>query len=422
MVNPLDDYTLEIKPHNRDIPRWETGALWPSGYYFGDGSGGRYAQYPSLTRCGVGVHYVDLDKKPTYKMSTPLPGEVQSNNRAEIYAILIAVQNIELAGIIDFFTDNKIARDTYNKGKDRARLANHADLWSGIFQHIENKYIDLRVYWIPSHTDKHREKKEKAPSWMQEWHVRGNDEADTLAGAAAALHEIPSRIAQPIVKTCTDLRLIQNRLIMVTKMFPQRAHTKTILKHVVYKPTYQDKILELISSSKHDCILHNNRVHCYQCSTSIHIKAPNIRDFLESSCLPIQYTYSHAVGNQHTHHTHRVVVYGGIYMCTKCGATGSRKLVKLARECKRPTAAGKINRDAYADGRPLPKYDGWPYKRIHLDDNIIINNIQMQIDRIQKAYEQQYANPDTESEDSAWECEEIIEDTNMGGPVPSLIR
>jgi len=102
-------------------------------------------------------------------------------------------------------------------------------------------------------------------------------------------------------------------------------------------------------------------------------------------------------------------------MCIKCGATGSRKLVKLARECKRPTAAGKINIDAYAEGRPLPKYEGWPYKRIHHDDNIIINNIQMQIDRIQKAYEQQYANPDTESNDSAWECEEIPEDTYMGG-------
>lgn len=129
----MDDYTLEIKPHNRDITRWEIGALWPSGYYFGDGSGGRYAQYPTLTRCGVGVHYVDLDKTPTYNMSTPLPGEVQANNRAEIYAILITVHNIELAGKIDFFTDNKIARDTYNKGKDRARLANHADLWSEIF-------------------------------------------------------------------------------------------------------------------------------------------------------------------------------------------------------------------------------------------------------------------------------------------------
>jgi len=40
----------------------------------------------------------------------------------------------------------------------------------------------------------------------------------------------------------------------------------------------------------------------------------------------------------------------------------------------------------------------------------------MQIDRIHRACEQQYANPDTESDDSAWECEEIPEhDTHMGG-------
>ena len=38
----------------------------------------------------------------------------------------------------------------------------------------------------------------------------------------------------------------------------------------------------------------------------------------------------------------------------------------------------------------------------------------MQIDRIRKAYEHQYANPETESEDSAWECEDIT-DTYMEG-------
>lgn len=74
LCNPLDDYTLQIKPHTRDIQTWDIGALWPSGYYFGDGSDGRYSKYPSLTRCGVGVHYVDPDKIPTYDMSTPLPG------------------------------------------------------------------------------------------------------------------------------------------------------------------------------------------------------------------------------------------------------------------------------------------------------------------------------------------------------------
>lgn len=151
---------------------------------------------------------------------------------------------------------------------------------------------------------------------MQDWHVKGNNEADTLAGAAAALHEIPNRIAQPITQLCTNLALIQNRLIHVTKMFPQRQHNKTIHKHITYKPTYQDRIMELVSKSKHDCILQNNRIYCPHCETSIHIKAPNIREFLESSCLPIEYTYTHAVGNLHTHHTHRMVIYGGhLLMC-----------------------------------------------------------------------------------------------------------
>lgn len=48
--------------------------------------------------------------------------------------------------------------------------------------------------------------------------------------------------------------------------------------------------------------------------------------------------------------------------------------------------------------------------------DIIINNLQLQLDTIQKAYEQQYVIHDTES-DFEWECENIpeIEDTYMGG-------
>jgi len=229
LCNPLEDYTLQIKPNNRDIYVWDTEALWPSGYYFGDGSGDRYSKYPSLTRCGVGIHYVDTHKFPTYDMSTPLPGEIHTNNRAELYALLLVVQNLELAGKVDFFTDNKIIKDTYNKGKYRAIIANHADLLAEVFLHIEENYRDISVYWMPTHTDKHPEKKEKAPAWMQDWHVKGNNEADTLAGAAAALHEIPRRVAQPITQICTNLALIQDRLIQVTKF----SHKETITKQYI---------------------------------------------------------------------------------------------------------------------------------------------------------------------------------------------
>lgn len=83
-----------------------------------------------------------------------------------------------------------------------------------------------------------------------------------------------------------------------------------------------------------------------------------------------------------------MVIYGGIYICTKCGATGARKLTKLAAQCKPPEYRGKCNIKAYAEAKAPAGYEGWPYKRIHHNDNISINNIQLQLGRLQGAYEQ----------------------------------
>jgi len=131
----------EIREENdqEQNPNIDSSTWWPSGYYFGDGSGGKYSRYPTLTRCGVGVQYVDEEKEPRTNIYTPLPGLIQSNNRAELYALWIVVTNIEIVGKIDFFTDNKIVRDTILKGKLRARLANHGDLWAEISEQIERK-------------------------------------------------------------------------------------------------------------------------------------------------------------------------------------------------------------------------------------------------------------------------------------------
>jgi len=100
-----EEWELPPEEHNienhieEDIPPTINNAAfpngWPSRYYFGDGSGGKYSKYITISRCGVGLHYVNIDKQPLIDASMPLPGEIQSNNRAEIYAILIAAQNVE---------------------------------------------------------------------------------------------------------------------------------------------------------------------------------------------------------------------------------------------------------------------------------------------------------------------------------------
>ena len=59
---------------------------------------------------------------------------------------------------------------------------------------------------------------------MKERHVAGNKVVDELAGAAAELHAVPDDQAKKIIKIYKDLELIQNRIIAVTKLFPQRKY------------------------------------------------------------------------------------------------------------------------------------------------------------------------------------------------------
>lgn len=64
---------------------------------------------------------------------------------------------------------------------------------------------------MPSHTKDNPDKKAKAPSWMKELHVKGNDRADGNADTGAALHTIPRQTSDQVVKVPTNLELFQER-------------------------------------------------------------------------------------------------------------------------------------------------------------------------------------------------------------------
>jgi len=102
-------------------------------------------------------------------------------------------RRVHNVGVVDFFTDDLITSNTDHKGIQRAKYANNADLWVQLFQDIEAKNLIFRVYWMPSHTDTKPSKEKLKPTWMQEWHVKGNSKADSLAIDAAAFHTISHR-------------------------------------------------------------------------------------------------------------------------------------------------------------------------------------------------------------------------------------
>ena len=234
---------------------------------------------------------------------------------------------------------------------------------------------------------------------MQQWHVAGNNVADSLAGAAADLNAIPETEANIIIQVYKDLALIQNRLITVIKMMPQRAHNKTILEHNKYKPTYMDRIIDKLSKSQHECVIHNQRIHCSTCNANISIRAKHIDDFIQSSCQAPEYNISYAVGNLHTHHTHRICLYGGIYLCRKCGNTSAKKLIKLQDPCERAKAHGKYNLNAYKNGTKPRGFPKWPFSSVHMMDTVIYNNMQLKVNAMHRKYAHQYEHPQSQPEE-----------------------
>lgn len=132
--------------------------------------------------------------------------------------------HVEVNGVIDFFPDRLITANTFNKGPDRAKFASNADLWCQFSQSISIKNLLVRVYWMPCHTETQPAKKKKAPSWMQEWHVQGNNAADKCANNGAAVHAIPEDKARPVLDRYANFMSIQSRIIHAIKLYPQREY------------------------------------------------------------------------------------------------------------------------------------------------------------------------------------------------------
>ena len=158
-------------------------------------------------------------------------------------------------------------------------------------------------------------------------------------------------------------------------------------------------------TSQHDCVIYGERLYCCGCNSNISIRAEHIEEFIQSSCLPQDCTTAYAAGKKHTHHSHRAIIYGGVYLCIKCGATASKKLIKLARPSEKPTTHGKYNKDAYIKGNAPAGFPGWPYTKTHLRENVIVNNVQYQVDQLyRQTLRQIYVPP---NRDDAVQVEEV---------------
>jgi len=104
------------------------------------------------------------------------------------------------------------------------------------------------------------------------------------------------------------------------------------------------------------------------------------------------------IGNNHTHSTHSIKIYGGVYICTTCGNTAHNKVLELRKSCTRPKAHGQANLRAYKRGVAPRGFPDWPYKQIFSMHDVVLENIQGHINNIARAYTWQATAPPTPSE------------------------
>ena len=239
---------------------------WPSGKYYGDGSGGQYGQFPATRRCGVSIASLNEQHGFQFGVKYPLPGEIQTVPRAELSAIVTLVEIAEVGANIIYIGDNLPVIKQYNKGEDVCKRSTNADLYAKLFHHIKTRQILLTLFWIPSHLDDPQAKTSKGlpkkrPDWVQDYDIKGNKEADRMAERAAELAQIPELLFLNF-KECVDtLRLVQDRLATVILHLPQR---KKVKQFHVPKPVPLSKE-QAIARSQHCITVEQDTVQCSAC-------------------------------------------------------------------------------------------------------------------------------------------------------------
>ena len=214
------------------------------------------------------------------------------------------------------------------------------------------KRLSVKVTWIPSHL-KNNPKKKPIPDWVQKWHIDANEVVDALASQAAAAHQVPMRCLKTYFKFRKLLKPIQARAASIVQNleFPNKPKSAK----------FQGFSLDVLTlATDHNLVEDDDSpgvLCCIDCLARVPRNSRSAADFLKSKCdktlydkpvgyIPLVIT----IGNQITHPTHTLKLYGGIFLCVACGSVARSKLCNLGRPCLPPTTAGINNLKAYKKG------------------------------------------------------------------------
>ena len=147
-----------------------------------------YNQDYRFRRAGVGVFYgIQHDMN----MSVALPGIWQSNQRAELLAVVLTClrdpRPLDIRSDSDYVCKGVAA---YQGGSACTAKRDHDDLWRLLESELHTRDTRVCVSWVKGHATEADVRRGRATA-LDKW---GNDGADALAVLGAALHRAPEEV------------------------------------------------------------------------------------------------------------------------------------------------------------------------------------------------------------------------------------
>ena len=173
-----------------------------------------------------------------------LPGAVQTVPRAEASACYALACHLQHDAVAVFYSDNETFVKSYNLGFFHCKGILNADIYEHIFNVINDKRLDITVFWMPSHLldDPDRKREKPTPLWVAHMRKLGNHHADRLAGLAASYYQLHKDIVRPIIKNLKLVRVIQRRLYSIVCILPHRKIDRKIKKNRLVLPSIGELI------------------------------------------------------------------------------------------------------------------------------------------------------------------------------------
>jgi len=162
-------------------------------------------------RAGSGIFY---GEGHTMNLSTIVLGRLQSNQRAELLAVMLAC--LRDPRPVDIRSDSEYVCEGFASWRlwcSTGWQHDHADLWNKLAMALQSRATDVSVTWVKGHA----KLIDVVRGRTTEEDKRGNDGADELARAGARMHHVSSEVVAAAKERRCVAANVQRMMLCVLK-------------------------------------------------------------------------------------------------------------------------------------------------------------------------------------------------------------